>query len=98
MVVAMASAPDKINIFNLGVDSYCELNDSIGWICETLSVSPDLTYSGGDRGWIGDSPFIFLDTRKIRALGWSPKLAIEEAVVNTVKFLQANEWVYELRA
>ena len=69
MLVAMASASDKINIFNLGVDSYCEINDFIGWICETLGVSPDLAYSGGDRGWIGDSPFIFLDTQKIRALG-----------------------------
>ena len=98
MVVAMASASDKINIFNLGVDSYCEINDSIGWICETLGVAPDLTYTGGDRGWIGDSPFIFLDTRKIRALGWSPKLAIEEAVVKTVEYLKANEWVYESRA
>ncbi len=98
ILVAMASASDKINIFNLSVDSYCELNNSIGWICETLRVSPDLTYSGGDRGWIGDSPFIFLDTRKIRALGWSPKLAIEEAVIKTVKFLQANEWVYKSRA
>jgi len=98
MVVAMASASEKINIFNLGVDSYCEVNDSIGWICKTLGVSPDRAYSGGERGWIGDSPFIFLDTRKIRALGWSPKLGIEEAVVRTVKFLQDNEWVYESRA
>jgi UDP-glucose 4-epimerase len=98
MIVAMATTADKINIFNLGVDSYCEVNDSIGWICETLGVSPGLAYSGGDRGWIGDSPFIFLDTTKIRGLGWSPKLAIREAVVKTVKFLQANEWVYESRA
>ena len=33
---------------------------------------------GGDRGWIGDNPFIFLDTAKIRALGWQPKLTIRE--------------------
>jgi len=97
IVLTMASAVDKISIYNLGVDSYCEVNDSVGWICEALGVSPSLTYSGGDRGWIGDSPFIFLDTTRIRALGWSPKLAIREAVVKTVKFLQANEWVYESR-
>jgi UDP-glucose 4-epimerase len=98
IVVAMVSAADKINIYNLGVDSYCEINDSIGWICEALGVSPDLAYSGGDRGWIGDSPFIFLDTTKIRALGWSPKLTIKEGVIKTVEFLKANEWVYESRA
>ena len=37
---------------------------------------PRFTYAGGDRGWIGDVPFIFLDTGRIRALGWRPKLSI----------------------
>ena len=44
-------------------------------------------YSGGERGWIGDSPFIFLDCARLRALGWTPKLTIGEAVVRTVEFL-----------
>jgi UDP-glucose 4-epimerase len=95
---AMARSGQMVRIYNLGVDGYCKVNDSIGWICEALGVSPSLTYSGGERGWIGDSPFIFLDTTKIRALGWSPKLTIKEGVVKTVEFLKANEWVYESRA
>jgi UDP-glucose 4-epimerase len=94
----MARSGQMVRIYNLGVDGYCKVNDSIGWICEALGVSPSLTYSGGERGWIGDSPFIFLDTTKIRALGWSPKLTIKEGVVKTVEFLKANEWVYESRA
>ena len=98
ILLAMARAPEKINIYNLGVDGYCEVNDSIGWICEALGVSPSIAYSGGDRGWIGDSPFIFLDTAKIRELGWAPKLTIKQGVLNTIAFLRANEWVYELRA
>jgi UDP-glucose 4-epimerase len=98
IVLAMERATDMVNIYNLGVDGYCEINDSIGWISEALDVSPRLTYSGGDRGWIGDSPFIFLDTTRIRALGWSPKRTIKEGVIKTVEFLKANEWVYESRA
>ncbi len=98
ILVAMARAPDRVNIYNLGVDGYCEVNNSIGWICEALGVSPRLVYSGGDRGWIGDNPFIFLETARIRALGWSPKLTIREGVVKTLEFLKANEWVYESRA
>jgi UDP-glucose 4-epimerase len=98
IVLTMACATDKVNIYNLGVDNYCEINDSIGWISEALGVSPKLAYSGGDRGWIGDNPFIFLDTTKIRALGWSPKLTIKEGVIKTVEFLKANEWVYGSRA
>jgi UDP-glucose 4-epimerase len=95
MLLTMACAKGKIGIYNLGVDSYCEVNDSIGWICEALDVTPSLAYSGGERGWIGDSPFIFLDTTKIRALGWSPKLTIKQGVMKTIEFLKANEWVYE---
>ncbi|HEY1783630.1 MAG TPA: NAD-dependent epimerase/dehydratase family protein [Roseiarcus sp.] len=98
ILLAMARAPERLTICNLGVDAYCEVNDSIGWICEALGVSPSIDYSGGDRGWIGDNPFIFLDTTRIRDLGWSPKLTIKQGVIRTVEFLKANEWVYESRA
>ncbi len=98
ILLAMARALEKINIYNLGVDGYCEVNDSIGWICEALGVAPSIAYTGGDRGWIGDNPFIFLDTSKIRGLGWAPKLTIKQGVLKTITFLKANEWVYELRA
>lgn len=97
ILLAMEKAGDKVNLFNLGVDSYVEVNDSIGWIGETLGVKPRLEYTGGDRGWIGDNPFIFLDTARIRALGWKPKLGIREGIVKTVEFLRANEWVLEAR-
>lgn len=97
ILLAMAKAPDKVNIFNLGVDGYCEVNDSIGWICETLDVKPQLEYSGGDRGWIGDNPFIFLETKRIQSLGWKPSHTIREGVIKTVEYLRANEWVFEAR-
>jgi UDP-glucose 4-epimerase len=93
----MDKAPSKVNIFNLGIDGYCEVNDSIGWICEELGLKPELLYTGGDRGWVGDNPFIFLETSRIQALGWTPKLGIRESVIRTVRFLRDNEWVFEAR-
>jgi UDP-glucose 4-epimerase len=95
--VALARADDKVNLFNLGTDEYCELNDSIRWITEHLGVTPRLEYSGGDRGWIGDNPFIFLDTARIRALGWTPRLSIREAVLRTLDYLRTNPTVLETR-
>ena len=68
MLFAMEKSGDLVNIFNLGVDDYCEVKDSIGWICEELGVNPDLEYSGEERGWIGDNPFIYLETQKIQSL------------------------------
>jgi UDP-glucose 4-epimerase len=80
----------KVNIFNLGLDEYCEVNDSIGWICEALGLRPELRYAGGDRGWIGDNPFIFLDCSAVRALGWTPRLNIRQGVERTVSYLKAH--------
>jgi len=90
IVTALEKSDSKVNIFNLGTDEYCEVNDSISWIADHLGLKPDLEYTGGDRGWIGDSPFIFLDCRKIRSLGWKPLLSIREGVVRTVDFLAQN--------
>jgi UDP-glucose 4-epimerase len=92
MLLAMSRATERVNIFNLGTDEFCEVNESIAWICGRLGLSPVLEYTGGDRGWIGDNPFIFLDTSRIRALGWRPRLSIREAVLRTVDFLRENEW------
>ena len=97
ILLALEKSNESVNVLNLGVDGYCEVNDSIGWICEELGVTPKLEYSGGDRGWIGDNPFIFLDTSKIRDLGWKPKLSIQDGVLKTIQYLKKNEWVFEER-
>jgi len=93
----LEKAQAKVNIYNLGTDAYCEVNHSVGWICGHLGLAPHLTYSGGERGWIGDNPFIFLDTAKIRALGWKPKLTIQQGIIRTLEYLQANQWLLEQR-
>ncbi len=95
VLLAMSRANARVNVFNLGVDSYCEVNDSIAWISAALDLSPQVTYTGGDRGWAGDNPFIYPDTTRIRALGWRPKLGIDESIRRTVAFLRNNPWIFE---
>jgi len=85
----------KTTVLNLGTDEYCEVSDSIGWICDELGVKPEIRYGGGERGWIGDNPFIFLDCSAVRALGWRPKLTIRQGVTQTVRYLQKNPEVLE---
>lgn len=91
------SARHNVQIYNLGTDEYCQVTDSIRWICQHLKINPRLEFTGGDRGWIGDNPFIFLDTQKIRATGWKPKLTIEQAIVRTLQWLQQNRWILQRR-
>jgi UDP-glucose 4-epimerase len=87
----------SVRVYNLGQDEHCTVDDSLGWISAELGLNPTRAYTGGTRGWIGDSPFIFLDTARIRALGWQPRVPIREAVVKTLRYLQANEWLLDRR-
>lgn len=86
---------NKINIYNLGTDEYVQVNDSVKFIINYLGLTPEIKYSGGNKGWIGDNPFIFLNTTKVQNTGWKPKLTIQQGVISTVKWLQQNQWVYE---
>ena len=97
MLLAIRKTSDAVNVLNLGTDEFCEVNDSIRWISERLDVSPEVHYSGGRRGWVGDSPFIFLDCTRMRSLGWKPRLNICEGIIRTLDFLQGNRWVLAKR-
>ena len=94
---AAAQAKHHTEIYNLGTPEYVEVNQSIGYLCAELGLNPKLEYTGGNRGWIGDNPFIFLDTKKIQATGWRARLTIEQGIVKTLRWLEANRWVYESR-
>jgi len=90
-------AKHRTQIYNLGTAEYVEVNDSIGFICRSMGVKPALRYTGGERGWIGDNPFILLDTKRILATGWKPSLTIEQGIVRTLRWLESNRWVYDAR-
>jgi UDP-glucose 4-epimerase len=91
-IVGRLGRANGFEVFNLGVNDYCTVDESAGWICERLGVSPRRTYSGGRRGWIGDNPFIFLDTTRIEQTGWRPRFTIREAVERTVDYLLEHQW------
>ena len=97
MLQAVQASPDAVNVLNLGTDEYVEVNNSVDVITEHLGVTPQRTYSGGERGWIGDNPFIFLDCQRMRNLGWQPQQTIRAGIVKTLQWLQQNRWVLEER-
>jgi UDP-glucose 4-epimerase len=93
LTVIEQSTTEPVDVFNLGTDEYCYVDDSLDWICKHLGLSPRRQYTGGDRGWIGDNPFIFLDTKKVRSLGWRPRWNIHDSVLATLDYLRGNPWV-----
>ena len=90
-------AKHRVEIYNLGTDEYVQVNNSISYICGALGLNPKLEYTGGSRGWVGDNPFIYLDTQKIRSTGWKTSLTIEQGIKRTLEWLQQNQWVLQKR-
>jgi UDP-glucose 4-epimerase len=84
-------------IYNLGTDETVLIRDSARAVAEHLSLEPEFEYAGGRGGWLGDSPLIYLDTARIRGLGWAPKLTIREGVLRTLEWLDASEYAWRDR-
>jgi UDP-glucose 4-epimerase len=82
------------HVYNLGTDETITVDESVAIIIEQLGLAPEIEHTGGRRGWTGDSPLIHLDTRRIRGLGWEPRLTIRQAVERTLAWLQANEYAW----
>jgi UDP-glucose 4-epimerase len=82
------------HVYNLGTEETLLVDDSVALIAEHLSLTPEIEHTGGRRGWAGDSPLIRLDTSRIRALGWAPRLTIAQALLRTLDWLEANEYAW----
>jgi UDP-glucose 4-epimerase len=86
------------HIYNLGADETILVEDSIRLLLEHLALEPHIERTGGRRGWVGDSPLIHLDTHRIRALGWRPRVTIEQSVARTLRWFDANEYAWREQA
>ncbi len=89
-VAQHTEGPAKFEIYNLGTDEAVSVGESIETVCAFMGLSPEVQYTGGIRGWPGDSPQIHLDCTKLRTLGWEPRLGIRDAIVRTLEWLDAN--------
>jgi UDP-glucose 4-epimerase len=88
--ISLRETSKSVNIINLGVNGYCEVRESIGWIIDEMGVDPKINFGTEPKGWIGDNPLIHLSTNKIEGLGWKPKFSIEEGIRDTVRFLNSH--------
>ena len=83
-------------IYNIGQTDTLSVKRSIEIITETLNLRPEISYEESRQGWIGDNPFILLDTSKAHSNGWSPTIPIEEAIRETARWILQNIWVLDV--
>jgi len=68
------------DIFNLGSDTTTRVSRIVEIILEETGKAPRVRYRGGERGWPGDQPRVYMSVEKMKRLGWSAKLRSDEAV------------------
>jgi UDP-glucose 4-epimerase len=89
--------PRRYEVYHLGVPAFCVVRDSARWIASEMGVDPAFEFGAGNRGWIGDSPFVLLDVGKAMRTGWTPERPIEPSIRETVRWLLANQWIFAAR-
>ena len=89
---------EQKNVINLGHEDYMNVKRLATIVTEEMGLK-DVTfrYTGGVRGWLGDSPFVHLDIRKIRSAGFKPLVSIEQGIRRTARYLLENEWLLDSR-
>lgn len=93
ILVALAKAEEKKNIFNLGHDNFINVQEVADIVCQEMGLK-GVTFNIEDpekeRGWIGDSPLVHLDTTRLLSLGWQPQVSIADSIRSTVRYLIEN--------
>ena len=92
IMVALQKGSEKVNIFNLGLESYITVKNVADIVTDELGLQGiKYEYTGGSRGWVGDSPLVLLSIEKMKSLGWQPKFTSEEGIRRTVRWLKEND-------
>ena len=82
LMVGLDESHEPVRVFNVGHYQSCTVNDSLGWLCESLGLQPERVYTG--ISWQGDKRLTLLDCTRLQSLGWMPKVSIKDAVLRTV--------------
>jgi len=81
------NSDEKLNIFNLGVNSRTKVKDIARMVIEEMDLNSRIEYTGGDRGWVGDVPEFNYDLTKINQFGLVAKHTSDEAVRKSIQYI-----------
>lgn len=96
--VAIENIRGLKNVINLGHEDFMNVKRLASIVIEEMGLKDvRFKFTGGPRGWLGDSPFVRLDISKIRSAGFEPLIPIEDGIRRTARYLLANEWLLDSR-
>lgn len=74
------NANDRLNVYNIGPDTRTTVTEIATITIEEMGLNATITYTGGDRGWVGDVPEFKYDLTKINKLGWKAPRTSNDAI------------------
>ncbi len=82
---------EQVNIYNIGSEDRINVADIARIVADEMKMNGvKFEYTGGERGWKGDVPFMALSIEKIKATGWKPSHNSEESVRLCVRSMLAD--------
>ncbi|MFQ3319628.1 MAG: UDP-glucose 4-epimerase [Natronomonas sp.] len=80
MCHVVREADGAMNTYNLGTRTTTSVRTIADIVADEMGADPDYSFTGGDRGWVGDVPRMRLSIEKLAALGWEPDGSSDAAV------------------
>ena len=85
---AFQKSDSPCNLFNLGCETTITVKEIAQIVAEEMGLKDvKFKYTGGNRGWLGDAPFVQYDVSKMAKLGWKAHHTSAEAVRIAAKYL-----------
>jgi len=77
----------RTNIFNLGLQEQTSVDELADIVIQEMGLrGVKKRYTGGQRGWVGDNPVVYLSIKKIQALGWKPAMSPADTIRLTARW------------
>jgi len=93
VLTAHARETRRFQVYNVATPDAISVTGIGRLACAVVGLDPDAVrfeYAGGDRGWKGDVPVVRLDSRRIRALGWSHRFDTAAAMADAMRAVRAD--------
>ena len=87
IVLGYEKSSKRVNIFNLGLQEQTKVDELADIVIEEMGLSNvRKKYTGGERGWIGDNPVVYLSIKKMQHLGWKPEMSPNNTIRETARW------------
>jgi UDP-glucose 4-epimerase len=91
MLFAVGHARGTVNTFNIGSEDWIDVKSIAEIVTEEMHIPHTrFTFTGGERGWVGDVPKMQLAIDRIKALRWKPQLSSRESIHIAVRDMLAE--------